>query len=87
MINEEWEKRVTGSRMFRVHHKLKWCKLHCIKWRKQKNDNANKELKQLQAEMKALQKMEGTRDWTKWQQLKNQSMQLIRMKRNFEAIN
>lgn len=82
-IREIWERLVTGSRMFRVYQKLKWCKLECIKRRKQKSINASQELQQIQYKIEMLQKMKGSRDWAKWQQLKTQMHESYKQEEEF----
>lgn len=51
MIKKIWNRLVTGSRMFKVPEKLKWCKIELIKWRKEQNKNARKEVEQIKKEI------------------------------------
>lgn len=44
IIKTEWNKLVSGSRMFTVQQKLKRCKIRFIEWRKGQKGNAKKEI-------------------------------------------
>lgn len=72
IIKEVWNTAVTGSRMFKMKQKLKWCKLRFIKWRKQLNGNARNQIEIIQKEMETIQQQGGTRSWEVWKQLKAQ---------------
>lgn len=85
IIEEEWNKPVNGSRMFRVQQKLKWCKLRFIKWSKERRENARKELGMIHKEMEAMQKMEGIRDSKKWKLLKTTLNEAYKSEEKFWA--
>lgn len=85
IIEEEWNKPVNGSRMFRVQQKLKWCKLRFIKWSKERRENARKELGLIHKEMEAMQKMEGIRDSKKWKLLKTTLNEAYKSEEKFWA--
>lgn len=54
MVREEWQKPITGSRMFKCHQKLKSVKLKLLKWRKGTKINAREEIDLIQLEMDKL---------------------------------
>lgn len=65
LVKEAWGTSVQGSRMFRVQQKLKLCKIRFLEWRKTHNNNSRAEIDRIQREMVAMQKQEGSRDWTR----------------------
>lgn len=70
LVNEAWTRQFQGSRIFQVKQRLKCCKINFLKWRKSQNSNTRKEIDLIQKEMKSMQKIDGSRDWERWRQLK-----------------
>lgn len=70
LIQQVWGRNVQGSRMFQVKQKLKWCKESCIRWKKEKKQNARRDIDIILKEMQQMQVQTGTRNWERWKQLK-----------------
>ena len=55
IISREWGKQQEGSRFFKLHQKIKSCRVALLNWHRQRDTNAKKEIRELKQRLAKVQ--------------------------------
>lgn len=72
VIQDGWNVDVEGSRMFKLHKRVKHCRERLLEWRKKENTNSKIQIENIRGQMARMQDEGGQREWDSWYKLRTQ---------------